>query len=253
MSLSLPKRTEKPRKRGLTMILEKGLNPVTFRNQLKYYHRNIDIVKFTSGIGLIDPAIEEKISACKEFGIDVYFGGTLFEKYYHAKALDAYVHLLEDHGIHCIEISDGVVQLPQADKNRLIKELKPKFKIFNEIGSKDTTFVMPPSKWVFQMQESLDAGADYLIVEGRESGTSGLYRTSGEMRTGLLEEIMLNIDTEKVIFEAPNSKSQCYLINTISPNVNLGNIPLLDINMLEVQRAGLRYSTFFNKTGIDAD
>ena len=231
------------------MILEKGLNPVAFHNQLKYYHHNIDIVKFTSGIGLVDNAIQEKINICHEYGVDVYFGGTLFEKYYQAKALDAYVQLLEKHKISSIEISDGVVQIAQEEKNKLIKELKTKFKIYIEIGSKDTTFVMPPSKWVYQMQESLDTGADYLIVEGRESGTSGLYRTSGEMRTGLLEEIMLNIDIEKVIFEAPTSKSQCYLINTISPNVNLGNIPLLDINILEVQRMGLRYDTFFNKAG----
>ncbi len=246
MSLSLPSRTTKPRESGITMILEKGMNPTTFRNHLKHYHNNIDIIKFTSGIGIVDSGIKEKIETCKEFGIDTYFGGTLFEKFYHAKDLDGYVQLLEDNGITSLEISDGVVEIPMEERNQLVRDLKSKFKIFMEIGSKDTTFVMPPSKWIYQMQESLNAGVDFLVVEGRESGTSGLYRGSGEMRTGLLEEIINNIDINKIIFEAPNKKSQCYLINTISPNVNLGNIPLFDINILEVQRLGLRYETFFN-------
>lgn len=228
------------------MILEKGMNPTTFKDYLNHYHDKIDIVKFTSGIGLVDTGVKEKIDACNQYNIDTYFGGTLFEKFYYANQLEDYITLLRKNGITSLEISDGVVEIPMEKRNELVHRYKEEFKIFMEIGSKDTKFVMPPSKWIYQMEASLEAGVDYLIVEGRESGTSGLYRGSGEMRTGLLEEIINNINIEKVIFEAPNKASQCYLINTISANVNLGNIPLTDINILEVQRMGLRYETFFN-------
>jgi phosphosulfolactate synthase len=246
MSLNLPKRTVKPRTSGLTMVLEKGLPYSLFSEVVKTQHQKIDIIKFTSGIGIVDETIKEKIELCREYQIITYLGGTLFEKFYHQGKLPEYTEYLKALGLKAIEISDGTLKISEKEKAALIKQYKDEgLLVLVEVGSKDTDFVMPPSVWLEQMDNALNAGADYLVVEGRESATAGLYRTSGEMRTGLLEEIIKEVDVERVLFEAPTKKSQCYLIEKISPNVNLANIPFFDVNILEVQRLGLRYDTFF--------
>lgn len=246
MSLNLPKRTAKPRTSGLTMVLEKGLPFSLFSDVVKAQHDKIDIIKFTSGIGMVDTSIQEKIDLCKEHKITTYLGGTLFEKFYFQNKLPDYLDFLRSLKLKAIELSDGTINISEAEKAEIIKACKEEgFLVLVEVGSKDTDFVMPPSVWLEQMNNALDAGADFLVVEGRESATAGLYRTSGEMRTGLLEEIIRHIDVDRVLFEAPTKKSQCYLIEKISPNVNLANIPFFEVNILEVQRLGLRYDTFF--------
>ncbi len=94
------------------------------------------------------------------------------------------------------------------------------------------------------MQAELDAGAWKVIGEAREAGNVGLFRATGEVRSGLVQEILTKIPSEKIIWEAPKKSQQVWFIELIGPNVNLGNIPPHEVIPLETIRIGLRGDTF---------
>lgn len=161
------------------------------------------------------------------------------------KKLDIYVEQLKKLGIGWIEVSDGNAEISIEDRASIIKELKDEFVVVGEIGCKDADKIMPPSQWIGEMNAVLEAGCRYVITEGRDSGTAGVYRPTGEIRTGLVSDIATSIDTNRIIFEAPRPKSQMFLINMLGANVNFGNVSPRDLLLLEAQRCGLRNETFY--------
>lgn len=244
MSLKLPAREIKPRKTGRTHVLDKGAGSTYLSDQLDICGDYIDLVKFGWGTAVVSHNIMKKIAVYKEKNIDVSLGGTLFELYFVQKKIDEYMSFLRELGITSVEISDGTIDMPREDKLKNIERFKKHFTVFSEIGSKDVKFVTPPSTWVRWIREEQNAGADYVILEGRESGTVGLYRESGEIRMGLVNEIIESgIRAEKLIFEAPQKSQQVWFISEFGPNVNLANIPLDEVISLETLRQGLRADT----------
>ena len=174
-------------------------------------------------------------------------GGTLFEIAVCRNKVDDYIAFLKDHGFRLVEISDGVIDMPTADKLGYIERLAKDFQVLSEVGSKDASVVVAPYRWVKQIKEELAAGAWKVITEGRESGTVGLYRESGEIRHGLIEEIEVQIDASNLMFEAPQKAQQVWLIKHFGCNVNLGNIPPHEVISLETIRQGLRADTMLMK------
>jgi len=245
--LHLPHRTEKPRQYGLTAITDLGLTVPELRNVLETYAPFLDIAKFGIGSAYLTPRIDEKIALYREHGVIPYFGGTLFEKFYQQKKVTAYLKYLRAHKIEWIEISNGTIELPLEKRAKLIKEICGEFKVITEVGCKDAHFVMPPSQWIEELSTALESGSSYVITEGRDSATAGIFRESGEIREGLLSDILKSIDPKRTIFEAPTPKTQMFFINLIGANVNLGNVAAKDLLILESQRQSLRYETFFNK------
>ena len=243
--LKLPTRNPKPRTNGITAITDLGTPVQALRDTLGSYHNYIDVAKFGVGSAYLEPKLDEKLALYREYQVIPYFGGTLFEKAYQQCAAAAYVHYLRKHKVDWIEISNGTIELPLNRRLQIIQELCGEFKVVAEVGCKDTEKIMPPSQWIEEMQAVLAAGASYVITEGRDSATAGIYRTSGEIREGLLSDIIKNVDNSKIIFEAPHAKNQMHFVNLIGPNVNLGNVALKDLLLLESQRCGLRYETFF--------
>jgi phosphosulfolactate synthase len=242
-------RTRKPREAGLTHILDKGMSVGEVEGLLEVAAPYVDIIKFGWGTSVVIENLDAKIDRCVEKGIDIYCGGSLFELALRRGKVDEYVAYLKDRGIKLIEISDGVIELPTADKLRYIERLARDFKVLSEVGSKDETVVVAPYRWVKQIKEELEAGAWKVITEGRESGTVGLYRSSGEIRTGLIEEIEIQIDTSRLMFEAPQKAQQVWLIKHFGANVNLGNIPPGEVIALETMRQGLRADTMLSRNG----
>ena len=116
--------------------------------------------------------------------------------------------------------------------------------VLSEVGSKDAEHIIPPYKWIELMRAELNAGATYVIAEAREAGNVGIYRGSGEVREGLVQEILTQIPAEKIIWEAPQKAQQLYFIELIGCNVNLGNIAPTEMIPLEAMRVGLRGDTF---------
>ncbi|MFB6468828.1 phosphosulfolactate synthase [Cytobacillus sp. Hz8] len=243
--LNLPSRTTGIRTYGLTSIVDFGTPVGELKNILSDYGDYIDIAKIGIGSAYITPNLKDKIHLYKEYQIKPYFGGTLFEKCYLQKKLSEYFSTLQDLGIDWIEISNGTLNIPLQERLQLIFLLKDQFHIIAEVGSKDGNHRMSVSEWQEEIGLLLDAGCEYVITEGRDSGTAGIYEKNGNIKANLIQEVIRELDYKKIIFEAPFPKHQMFFINEIGPNVNLGNVKLSDVLILETQRRGLRSETFY--------
>lgn len=242
---AIPARTQQPRTHGLTMVMDKGLSTSNTQDFLNIAARHTDIVKFGFGTAYVSTNIREKIALYKQHGIHVYFGGTLFEAFVVRNQFNDYLTLCEEYDIRYFEVSDGSVQMDHREKCRYIELLAKRGTVFSEVGSKDVNDIIPPYKWIEFMQSELNAGARYVIAEARESGNVGVYRSSGEVRQGLVQEILTQIPAEKIIWEAPRKEQQLFFLQLLGCNVNLGNIASSEVIALETMRIGLRGDTFF--------
>ncbi len=243
--LDLPKRTVGERTYGLTSIADFGTPIGELNNILTEYHSMIDIAKIGIGSAYVTPNIKEKVDLYKQFNIKPYCGGTLFEKSYYQNKISGYIKYLKHLGIDWVEVSNGTLDIPIDERLEIISKLKNDFHVIAEVGSKDCEKDIPISKWKEEISIFLDAGCEYVITEGRDSGTSGIYGKNGEIKDNLILELVKDIDYKKIIFEAPTSKHQMYFIRQLGANVNLGNIKIQDAVVLEAQRRGLRSETFF--------
>lgn len=242
--LQIPDRSIAPRTDGLTMVMDKGLGLNEVRNFISVAQPYIDLVKFGFGTSAVTAHLKEKIEIYREAGIPIYFGGTLFEAFLVRKQFDDYRNTLKEYGITHVEVSDGSITIPHAEKCGYIEKLAKDFTVLSEVGSKDATNIMPPYKWIELMKAELSAGSSYVIAEAREAGNVGIYRDSGEVRQGLVQEILTQIPAEKIIWEAPQKAQQVYFLELLGVNVNLGNIAPSELIALEAMRIGLRGDTF---------
>jgi phosphosulfolactate synthase len=241
---SIPDRTVKPRSSGFTMAMDKGLSLREVEDFVQTSGDFVDIVKLGWATSYVTKHLKEKIDLYRSAGIPVYFGGTLFEAFIIRNQFDDYRALLDTYELTFAEVSDGSIVLDHRQKCEYISVLSQQVTVLSEVGSKDAAKIIPPYKWIEQMQKELDAGAWKVIGEAREGGTVGLFRDSGEVRQGLVEEILTKIPEEKIIWEAPQKEQQVWFIKLIGTNVNLGNIAPNEFIPLETLRLGLRGDTF---------
>jgi phosphosulfolactate synthase len=241
--LDLPPRPGKPRAEGLTHVIDKGLNLREIEGLFDTAGQYVDIVKFGWGTSYVTNNLEKKIALYRSFETPVVCGGTLFEVVYARGKLDEFRRWLTEQRFSHVEISDGTLEIPRERKLELIADFARDFTVLSEVGSKDEEVVFAPYQWVEWIKEELEAGAWKVITEGREGGTAGIYRPTGEMRTGLVDEIVHEIELGDLIFEAPTKSSQAWFVKQLGPNVNLGNIPPEEVIPLETLRLGLRGDT----------
>lgn len=240
----IPEREAQPRNAGLTMVMDKGLSIRETEDMLSTSANYIDIVKLGWATSFVTPNVEEKIAIYKSANIPVYFGGTLFEAFVVRNQFEDYMRVLDKFGLEMAEVSDGSITLPHEEKCGYIKQLAARGKVLSEVGSKDAEKIFAPYKWIEMMKAELEAGAWKVIGEAREGGNIGLYRSSGEVRQGLVDEIIHAISAENIIWEAPQKSQQVYFVKLVGTNVNLGNIAPNEIIPLETIRLGLRGDTF---------
>jgi phosphosulfolactate synthase len=226
---------------GLTHVLDKGLGPRGWEDVLETAGDLIDIVKLGWGTAYVTQNLERKLEVLREK--PVVIGGTFFEAVYARDRLDDYKRWLNELGLTHVEISDGTIEIPRERKLELIADFARDFTVLSEVGSKDADTIFAPYQWVEWIKGELDAGAWKVITEGREGGTAGIYRPTGEMRTGLVDEIAHEIDISNLVFEAPSKASQAWFVKHYGPGVNLGNIPPDEVIPLETLRLGLRGDT----------
>ena len=247
----LPERPRKPRETGITLMLDKGLSSREVEDLLEVAEEYIDIVKLGWGTAAVTPHLKKKLDVYASEDIPVYFGGTLFEAYYLRDQLDTYLRLLQQFGIDHLEISSGTLEIPHEEKLSIISHLAEDFTVLSEVGSKDLETLMPPYQWVEQITAELEAGSWKVICEARESGRAGVFRPSGEIRSGLIDEILSEVDLSDLIFEAPRKSQQVWFLRHSDPNVNLGNIAPDEIVPLETLRLGLRGDTLTDFQDLD--
>jgi len=240
----IPDRNQKPRDNGITMIMDKGLSIEEAKNFLSIAHPHIDILKLGFGTAFVTPDLEKKIEVYQSYDIPVYFGGTLFEAFLIRNQFNDYIEVCKRYNINYMEVSDGSITIPHAEKCGYIEKLTKHGTVLSEVGSKDEANIFPPYKWIELMRAELNAGSSYVIAEAREAGNVGLYRGSGEVRQGLVQEILTQIPPEKIIWEAPQKTQQLYFLELLGCNVNLGNIAPTEVIPLEAMRIGLRGDTF---------
>lgn len=246
LRLNLPARSIKPRETGLTILIDPGSPTRYFTDVIDSSVDLVDLVKFGWGTALVTADLEEKIRCLRSHGIGYFFGGTLFERCYQEGRIDEYVRYCEAKGCRYMEVSNGTINLSNRDKARMIRELARDFTVLSEVGYKDAdrSLRLHPARWIEYIHEDLDAGARWTITEARESGTGGICRSDGELRFGLIEEILNNdVPVEQLVFEAPNKTLQTYFIQRVGANVNLANIALHDAMGVETLRLGLRSDT----------
>jgi len=241
--LDLPARPGKPRTDGLTHVIDKGMNLREIEGLFDTAGRYVDIVKLGWGTSYVTNNLEKKIALYRSFDTPVVCGGTLFEVVYARGKLDEFKRWLVDQRFSHVEISDGTLEIPRERKLELIAEFAADFTVLSEVGSKDAEVNYAPYLWVEWIKEELGAGAWKVIAEGREGGTAGIYRPTGELRTGLVDEIEHSISFHDLIWEAPTKESQAWFVRHFGPDVNLGNIPPDEVIALETLRLGLRADT----------
>jgi len=240
----IPERTKKPRQTGFTMAMDKGFSIREVEDFISVCGDYVDIVKLGWATSFVTPNLKDKIKTYRQLGIPTYFGGTLFESFIVRGQFDDYLRALEKYDMEYAEVSDGSIEIDHDIKCEYIRKLSRYVTVLSEVGSKDAEKIIPPYKWISQMQAELDAGAWKVIGEARESGNVGLFRSTGEVRSGLVEEILTKIPFEKIIWEAPQKAQQVWFIKLLGANVNLGNIAPNEIIPLETLRLGLRGDTF---------
>ena len=241
--LELPARAVKPRSRGLTHVLDSGLTPDATRAFLGQTGHLVDIVKVGWGIGYVDPALSTRVGICTDHGCPVSLGGTLLE----VAALQDRVSELRDWalslGMTHIEVSNGLRALSASRKQALVRELAADFVVLAETGAKEGNYPPTPAEWGEEMARDLDAGASWVIAEGRESGTVGLYHSDQGIREDLVSAILAWVPADKVIFEAPGKSQQAWFVRQLGADVNIGNVAPASVLALETLRLGLRADT----------
>ncbi len=240
----IPLRNAKPRDHGITMVMDKGLSIEEAKNFMSVCHPHVDIVKLGFGTAYVTPNLKEKLEVYRSYDMAIYFGGTLFEAFLIRNQFEDYIKVCKEFGVSYMEVSDGSITIPHAEKCGYIEKLTKHGVVLSEVGSKDAAHILPPYKWIELMRSELNAGSTYVIAEAREAGNVGIYRGSGEVREGLVQEILTQIPEEKIIWEAPQKAQQLYFLELIGCNVNLGNIAPTEVIPLEAMRIGLRGDTF---------
>lgn len=242
----LPLREAKPRKKGITMVMDKGLSIGEAKNFAEANAHYTDFVKLGFGTSILTPGVKEKVAIYQNAGMPVYVGGTLFEAFIVRGLFDEYKKYIAALGVQAVEISDGSMEIEHGQKLTYIRELSKQYIVLSEIGNKQAGLDLPQEEWVSQMSTELEAGAFRVIAESRESGNVGIYDCDGNANASLIDEIIARVGMDNVIWEAPLKKQQVYFIKNIGSEVNLGNIAPNEVIALETLRLGLRGDTFFD-------
>lgn len=241
--LTLPERSAKPRTVGLTHVLDKGLTVESARSVLGTAAPYMDVWKFGWGTAYVDVGLPEKLELLRAHGVRSCLGGTLLEISWAQGRAEDCLDWAAEAGFDCVEISRGVAPMTLADKHGLLRLAAQRFVVLSEVGSKDPARALTADQWTREVADDLAAGARWVITEGRESGTVGIYREDGSVREDIVAAAVRGGGVDRLLFEAPRKDQQAWLVRAFGPDVNLANIPADQVVALETLRLGLRADT----------
>jgi len=241
--LSLPPRSAKPRQHGVSHILDNGLSLSQVSARLSVAADTIDLWKLGWGTAYIDPSVRAKVDLLHQHGVMACTGGTLLEISWQQGVTEKFLDWAETIGFPAIEVSSGSVAMSRDVKDGLIEQAASRFVVLAEVGRKDPAATFSAQRWGKEAEADIAAGAQWVVTEGRASGTVGLFTADGEVRTEVADAVVSGIGLERALFEAPRRAQQAWLISHYGPNVNLGNISDADALSLETLRLGLRSDT----------
>jgi phosphosulfolactate synthase len=247
-TLHLPARTTKPRQNGLTMAIDGGLPLGALRDIVASAGEYLDFVKFGWGTAVVSRELAAKIQLLEANNIDHYFGGTLFEKFVLQGRFDDFRAFCQRFSCQHVEVSNGTIDLSNQEKAGYIRKLTTDFTVISEVGFKDSdrSDRLSPRQWVEYVEDDLAAGAGLVTLEARESASSGIFHANGDLKEGLVEQVLAELPVEVLLFEAPTTDAQAYMVRRVGPDVNLGNVAPTAVLALETLRLGLRADTLLD-------
>ncbi|HEY3716137.1 MAG TPA: phosphosulfolactate synthase [Jatrophihabitantaceae bacterium] len=241
--LVTPPRSSKPRRAGLTHVLDKATPIPVLEAYLGQHGEVIDFVKLGWGLGYLDAHVADRVEMCRRYGAVLVTGGTFLEIAAQQRRVEEFHDWALSQRIPAVEVSNGLSLLSRDEKQKLVARLSADFVVLAETGSKDDNTIAEPLEWAQEMAGDLAAGASWAIAEGRESGRVGLYHHDGSIRDSLVDILASRVDPSAIVFEAPRKSQQLWLIKHLGPDVGLGNIELADVGSVESLRVGLRADT----------
>ena len=241
--LELPPRSHKPRSRGLTCAVDGGLPLAEVAALLDAAGPHLDVWKLGWGTAYLDPRVGEKLELMAHEGILACPGGTLLELAARQGRVEECLEWAASAGFRAVEVSEGLGPLGRPAKAALLRRAALDFTVFAEVGAKDPAVPVDAGTWARAACADLDAGASWVVAEGRESGTVGVYGPDGSVRAGVVEALVTAVGIDHIIFEAPRKDQQAWFIRTLGPDVNLANVAPREALGLEALRLGLRADT----------
>jgi len=241
--LDLPPRTVKPRGHGITHVLDRGLPLGQSADLLASAAAYMDVWKLGWGISYLDPNLAAKLELLDRHGVLASPGGTLLEIAWAQGKAAAFLGWARDCGFPCVEVSAGTVPMSEAAKQELIEQAAEHFIVLAEIGSKDPGVRLSPEQWARTVSRDLDAGATWVLAEGRASGTVGIYDETGAVRDEVVDALVSVAGPGSIVFESPREAQQAWFVRRFGPDVNLANVPPGDALGLETLRLSLRADT----------
>lgn len=241
--LELPARSAKPRAMGLTHVLDQGAGKAIAADVLASAARHIDIWKVGWGTGYVDSALDAKLALLDAHDVAACLGGTLLEIAWAQGAARDCLAWAADVGFRYVEVSRGTVAMSLVEKRSLIRQASQEFEVLAEVGAKVPGERLAARNWPTECLSDLEAGARWVVTEGRQSGTVGTFDEAGRVRADVVEAVVSSVGAKRVIFEAPRTSQQAWFIRRFGAEVNLGNIAIHDVLSVETLRLGLRSDT----------
>jgi phosphosulfolactate synthase len=241
--LDLPVRAAKPRRVGLTQVLDKGMAAPQVADVLAVCGAYVDVWKFGWGTAYLDPHLAAKLTLLAEHDVLGCLGGTLLEIAWAQRRVDDFLGWAVGLGMPSVEVSRGAVLMEVDEKHDLIRRATGHFTVLSEVGRKSRTSRMGELEWGQEVAGDIAAGATWVVAEGRESGTVGIFDDDGAVHEDIVASAVGAGGLDRLIFEAPRRDQQAWFLNRFGPNVNLGNIAVADVLGLETLRLGLRADT----------
>jgi phosphosulfolactate synthase len=244
--LDLPRRLAKPRRAGISVVIDPGAPTGLFEDVIESHAQLIDFVKFGWGTALVTRELERKVRCLRRNHVEFFFGGTLFEKFVLQGRFDGFRSFCHRHGCRWVEVSNGTIPMSGPEKTACVAALGTDFEVISEVGFKDSgrSGELGPADWVACIRDDLEAGASLVLTEARESGRSGICTPDGRPRQDVVEAILgSGLPVRRIVFEAPTKDLQAYFVRRVGPEVNLGNVAMADVVGLETLRLGLRADT----------
>ena len=242
--LDLPARATKPRGIGITHVLDRGLPLGQSADLLAMSDSYIDVWKLGWGISYLDPTLPGKLELLARHGVLASPGGTLLEiAWVQGRAME-FLSWARSCGFPCVEVSAGTVAMDPAAKQELIAEAARHFIVLAEVGPKDPGVLLTPAQWARALASDLEAGATWVLAEGRASGTAGIYDPSGAVREDVVNALVSVAGPDFLVFEAPRESQQAWFVRRFGPDVNLANVAPVEALGLETLRLSLRADTY---------
>ena len=242
--LDLPVRSAKPRRTGITHVLDRGIPLAQVGDLLEQNSCYVDVWKFGWGIAYLDPQLAAKLDLLARHRVLASPGGTLLEIAWTQDRAPEFLDWAADAGFPCVEVSAGTVPMEDASKRDLIAAAAERFIVLAEVGSKHAAVRLTPEQWAQAAAGDLEAGATWILAEGRASGTVGIYESSGAIRQDVAEALAAAVGPDCVVFEAPREDQQAWFVRRFGPDVNLANVAPDGALGLETFRLSLRADTY---------